>query len=470
MLALAKNERLPRGIVGVTGKRQVSVVVSNGRKTPGGGVAERDRFHIVEPTENKSKIKPYHPAFAAFNSAPVERRRSIYGILTHLHEDDAFWYERKAQQLPVNFYKTQGWFKNTREDQKTVAHPNRLPACCGGAADINGKIKARRWMGPDPDDFKIIDCPGERCEFAIKADKKNKPPCGPSLEFIFQIMWKDEFAHLPSVTARYTSHGWNTLEYFIGFFNEITTAIKALGIEQPVLYGFPFMMSLAEKTKPSEGWNWPVVTIAPMISPLDFFYAQTEKRKQLKEMAAQIPAVITVTEEMVQRPIVYLMDEVGPIRIGNSSTNGATVVTVEHEILSEDVSKHSEPEKVTHSKPQVAKTGIVEPILLYPENWKEQKEWRGIPWKDLQKKIAGNELDKEFAVHECRFRIVAFEDVFKKLGAHDEWKNLTVGGEIEKIPILPIKGDEEKVCLAGVVGKLTERWKKLDEAKKRKAA
>lgn len=464
------------------GKRQVSVVVATGRKGDKGAPIEKDMFHLVEPNENKQKVKPYHTAFAAFNKAPKEKRRVLYGIITHITEHDALWYERAAQQLRVPFYQNLGWYKNAREKQQTVAHPNRLRACHGGGPDG----KAIRWFGPGPNDFKVIDCPGDRCEFSIKMEGEKKAPCGLSMDFLFQLMWKDEFAGLPSVTARYPSHGMGTLRNFIGFFDEINTAIKALGIEKPVLYGFPFMMSLGEKTKPSEGWIWPTVTITPMMSPLDFFYAQTERRKQLKDMAAQIPAVINVTEEMEQRPTVYLMDEIGPLKIGQ--TTGDAIVTIEPEPIGEKTptTPVDEGRQKTTSSSKRCSTSLESAalsetdgknghVLCFPTNWDTERKKKvariGSAWEKVSEATLGNNIildkDKDIALDELRFRIHAWLQIYADLGETDEWNSITIGGDIMAIPEAPMKGDDDKVCLASVAAKLLARW---NELKKRKAA
>lgn len=492
MLALAAGRQLQRGVIidgkPLQGKRQPSVVIATGRKGDKGAPIEKDRFRLAEVNENKQKIRPDHAAFFAFNKAPMEKRRVLYGIITHISEEDALWYERSAQQLRVDFYKSIGWFKNGRDNQQTVAHPNRLRACHGGGPDG----KAIRWFGPGPDDFRTIECPGDRCEFSKKLSGEKKAPCGLSMDFMFQLMWKDEFAGLPSVTARYVSHGMGTLRNFIGFFEEISTAINVLGIKNPVLYGFPFMMSLGEKTKPSENWIWPTVTITPMMSPLDFFYAQTERRKQLKEMAAQIPAVVTIREEMEIRPTVYLMDEAGPLHIGKQSQNGTSVVTVEPEIVTDGktvenrstmpVGEGDENAPTTSKNDSASqKVAILSGIkgenghaALFPENWatEREKKIKNIgKWRDIAAETLGNNLllktktDKESA-WELYWRITAARPAFEKIDAIDVWNSLTYDGDLQSIPLVPMKGDDEKTCLAGVVAKLEAKYRELKAQRK----
>ncbi len=452
-----------RGILGLIGIDPVGAVLSIGRKETFGKKDNTDRFWIVQPREDNG-VRALHPAFEFFNNAPDEKRQTIKGNIVHAKMEDCYWDNLTLYRFP----KDHPLYKKSR--------PNNLPFCVGDG------IAATRWIGPGPDDCKPIECPNDRCEFRIG----KHPVCKPSAKFLFRIAWDDP--KLPSMLVRFDCKSWWTAANFNGaekqvgkdgkshiirrgFFGYLENVARELGIPDCKLFGFPFIMTLTHRTKPSDNYRFPVVTIAPAVDPVTFFMQQ---RSNIKLLAERMP--ILIADEIAKEPeVMYDIDTPKRIQIGkpvaaNDGTNSTTVITVEPETAPADILPDQKPEKVAQKPPQEATDGFKGQFSLYPENWKYQKEWRGIPWKDLQKKIAGNELDKELAVYECRFRIVAFEDVFKKLGAHDEWKNLTVGGEIEKIPILPIKGDEEKVCLAGVVGKLTERWKKLDEAKKRKAA
>lgn len=409
-----------RGIQGLEPRRGATVIVANGRKSAdkGGAPIERDRFHLVESHENKNKIRAYHAAYSAYNSAPLEKRRTLYGILIHTRPQDAFWHQYQAQQLPLSYYQKMAWFKAGRSDQQTIAHPNKFPCCAG-----NGE-RARRWMGPGPDDFKDISCPGQRCEFAIKVGK-SRPPCGPKMSFMFQLRWMDDFKMLSPATARYDCKGWETTANFLGFFEEIKLAVEALRIKDPVLYGFPFIMSIGEKTKPSEHWNWPVISISPVINPLDFFQRQ---REQIRQLSAPLPE-ITIAEEIEIRPTVYLMDEAGPIRIGGDKTAPQETI-VDAEAVE------------------------VEPPL-FPEDWAKNEKYRKVAVDDLKKLFDTNQCQD--AIYEMLFRVVSFEAHFEKAGVRDFWLAATADGDVKNIPLAE---------LPGVVAKLTEKWKALNAKKK----
>ena len=425
--------KMYRGIKGLEPRRGATVVVANGKKGEKGAPIERDRFHLVESHENKNKIRAYHAAYAAYNAAAPEKRRTLYGILIHTNPQDTFWHQYQAQQLPVSYYQKMAWFKNdgVRPDQQTVANPNKRPCCAG-----NGE-GARRWMGPGPDDFKDIPCPGQRCEFAIKVGKA-RPPCGPKMSFMFQLRWMDDFKMLSPATARYDSKGWETIANFLGFFEEIRLAVAALRIKDPVLYGFPFIMSIGDKTKPSEHWNWPVISISPVINPLDFFQRQ---REQIRQLSAPLPE-ITIAEELEIRPTVYLMDEAGPIRIGGDS-NAPRETVVDAEVVE------------------------VEPSL-FPENWAINKKYRTVAVDDLKKLLDTNQ--RQEAIYEMFFRVASFEKHFQEKGAHDDWKRMTFDGDVRSIPITPLPKDEEKICLPKVVTQLTAKWQKLSALNPNKKA
>ena len=406
-------------------RRGPTVVIANGKKSvdKGGAPIERDRFHLVDVHCNKSGVRPYHGAYVDFNNAPLEKRRTLYGILVHKTPVEAFWHEHNAQQLPVSYYSKFGWFKKSRPDQQTVSHPNGRPCCTG-----NG-MRARRWTGPGPDDFTDMPCPGRQCEFSIKIGK-SRPPCGPKMAFTFQLRWDGEFKHLPPALARYDCKGWETIANYLGFFEEIRLAIEALRINDPVLYGFPFVMSIAEKTKPSERWLWPVISISAAINPLDFFRSQ---REQIRQLSAPLP-VMTIADEMQLRPSVYLMDEVPstPIKIGAAPPVDSIEVPTVVDVTATEV----EPS-------------------LFPESWATNKKYRTVAVDDLKKLIETNQ--RQEAIYEMFFRVASFEAHFDKAGARDFWLAATADGDVKNIPLAE---------LPGVVAKLTEKWKMLSAKKK----
>lgn len=419
---MSTDLKLYRGIKGLEPRRGPTVVIANGRKNPVKGeapVLERDRFHIVDVHCNKNGIRPYHSAYADFNNAPPEKRRTLYGILVHQFSSDAFWHQRVAQQLPVAYYEKFGWFKRARPDQQTVAHPNGNPCCSG-----NG-IRARRWVGPEPNSYEDMPCPGRECEFSIKTGK-GRPPCGPKMAFTFQLRWDSEFKHLPPALARYDCKGWDTIANFLGFFDDIRLAVEALRIPDAVLYGFPFIMSIAEKTKPSEKWLWPVISISAAINPLDFFGRQ---RDQIRQISAGLPAR-TIAEEMQLTPSVYLMDEISakPIRIGAPENPAPLVIDAEVSEVNES---------------------------LFPDNWGANKKYRTVSVVDLKKLLDTNQ--KQDAIYEMFFRVAAFETHFQGAGEKEFWLTATGDGDVRNIPLAE---------LSGVVTKLTDRWAKIKPNKK----
>ena len=151
------------GIKDLHGRDPVGCVVSIGIKSSRGFPTATDRFHIINPRE-ESGVRHLHPAFASFNKAGPEHRKIIRGNIVHASMSDCFESHLKAQVV------------------KKPAHPDMKPQCVGDG------VKATRWGGPKPDDFKEIKCLHDLCEF-----RQKKPPlCKPWLRFLFRLRWKDE--------------------------------------------------------------------------------------------------------------------------------------------------------------------------------------------------------------------------------------------------------------------------------------
>lgn len=250
-----------RGIKGLEGREPVGVVLSIGRKDPQRGFpTDKDRFYLVQPRETSidgKGVRPAHPMFTVFNQAAPEHRRVIRGNIVHANERDCFEWHLKAQVL----------------DRK--GHPNRRPCCVGDGA------RATRWMGGAPDNFAEIDCPHDLCPYR----QKTPPDCKPWMRMLFQLNWK-EGSPMPAMLCKFTSAAWNTTANFRGFFDSIHTAAAQLGIRDYTLFGYPFVLTLTEQTKPSANSRFPVVTITPSVNPVEFFQMQAQMRQQLAEAPA----------------------------------------------------------------------------------------------------------------------------------------------------------------------------------------
>ncbi len=243
------------GIAGLEGRDPIGVVLSIGRKKDGnekGFPVERDRFHLVMPREENG-VRPAHPAFAPFNNAPAEKRQVIRGNLVHPNRADCFEYYRRAQVL----------------DRR--AHPDRRPCCEGDGKD------ATRWVGPGPDDWAKIPCPNKLCPFASGEPAQ----CKPFSRLLFRLRWP-EGNPLPCLLAKFTTGSWNSCANLIGFFDYIEETARQLGVADYKLFGFPFVLTLTQQTRPSQKTKFPVVTISPDdVDPIAFFTAQVQQRQAL---------------------------------------------------------------------------------------------------------------------------------------------------------------------------------------------
>lgn len=267
----------PRGIAGVTGVEPVGAVLTIGIKgaDPRSPPTETDRFHIVLPHEDERHVRPLHPAFAGFNRAAQERRVTLAGNLVHATRGACFEWYRKAQVLP-----------------RHPPHPAKAPHCVGDG------VRAVRWTA---DGFHDIECPNERCEFAVAPDPRKPPPCKPWMRFLFRPRWATD-SPLPAPLMKFTSGAWNTTKSFVGFFDHIEAQVRALGIGTCSLYGLPFTLTLSRKTRSGDGGRaFPVVSIAPDGDLLAWIAGQ---RADVRLLALPVP----LTDPTEQAPEVLHAD------------------------------------------------------------------------------------------------------------------------------------------------------------------
>lgn len=245
------NEIRKDKIAGTVGREPVGVVLSCGIKKGGSGFpVDKDRYHLVNPRED-SGMRPYHPAFASFNSAPSEKRRVIRGNIVH------------ATRAGCH----EGYLKH-QVDKRTGAHPNRAPFCTGDG------VHAIRWMGGEADNFLDIKCPNDKCEYRLCSPTL----CKPFTRLLFRLRWADG-VKLPSMLCKYTSGSWNTYLNVLGFFEDIDRTAREMGLENYSLFGYPFTLTLTQQTKPSERTRFPVSVITPEEDPVTFFARQSEQLK-----------------------------------------------------------------------------------------------------------------------------------------------------------------------------------------------
>ena len=263
-----------KGILGLEGREPIGAALTLGIKGPSGAPIHRDCFHIVSPRESEGRKRVYLPDFKLFNEAPNANRRTIRGNIVHATRDKCFEYHLKAQVQPDK-----------------DAHPDRKPFCIG-----DGKT-AVRWMGEGADNFKEIKCPHDRCEFRQKT--KKGIACKPWMRLVFRLSWDDWTQQqvmeggrppFPTPLTKFTSGSWRTTANVLGFFDFIETAAREMGVENYSLFGLPFLLNLNMQTKPSETFLFPVVSMTPLMDPIQFFRAQ---RAQLRELTAPVHEALT---------------------------------------------------------------------------------------------------------------------------------------------------------------------------------
>lgn len=265
----------PDGIAGLTPREPIGAVLTIGIKGPSGAPTGTDRFHIVLPHEDERRVRPLHPAFAAFNSASPEKRQSLRGNLVHATRAQCFEHHLKAQVLPGH-----------------PPHPAKGPHCVG-----DGR-RAQRW---GPNGYHEIECPNAQCEYRQATDRK-PAPCKPFMRFLFRPRWPIGNP-LPAPLLKLTSASWNTTASFLGFFEHIASQARELGIGAHSLYGLPVTLTLSRKTRSGDGGRaFPVMSIAPDGDLLEFLAAQ---RRDVRGLA--LPP-IALTDALEQAPDVVHAD------------------------------------------------------------------------------------------------------------------------------------------------------------------
>lgn len=253
----------PRGIPGIHGKEPVGCVLSMGVKTPR-GPQEKDRLHLLSPVAGHDDVRTPHPMMGGFNAAPPAARQVVYGALAHHTVEECFEYRYRAQKGPG------------------MGHPNRRAFCEG-----DGK-RASRWTGKGPDDFQDMACPAERCEFR----QGDRPLCGPWMRFLFRLKWLRPDTVMPTPLTKFSSKGWATISHFVGFFEHVEAAAAGLGLPGYSLMGLPVQLMMSERTSSARKTRFPILTIAPVVDPVEFFRRQVEDRRAFLDA----PRVVSLLE------------------------------------------------------------------------------------------------------------------------------------------------------------------------------
>jgi len=281
-------------IEGLRGKEPVGAVLTIGTKGANGAPTDKDRFYIKVPDavstgggdDLRSLTRALHPAFAAFNNAAPEHRKSIKGVLVHAAESECFEWMRKAQKLPRPF----------------VNH-SKLPACTGNGRQAQRLVIVNGATGPDIKHLDIA-CPNELCEFAIAPNERTPPCCKPWGRLLFQPVWS-EGSKLPTPLMKLTTQSWNSLASFVGFFDYFREQARLCGVEGAQLFGLPFELTLGEKTNAEKKSRFPIVRMTPLAQVQSFLLAQGERVAAL-QMRKPYVALIDAPE---QDPIVLLADK-----------------------------------------------------------------------------------------------------------------------------------------------------------------
>lgn len=248
----------PEGILGLEGREPFGLVVSMGRKAPGGrGVVEKDRFHLVEPFEDASHVRPHSPRFAPFNKAAPEHRRLVQGMLVHPRRSQAFTHRLSMPSFPKGY-------------PAPHSRPMMLPVCEGDGS------KAMRWM-QEGDDCRSIKCPNELCEFR----QGDPPACKPYAKLAFMIQWSK--GDMPTPLCRITTRGKGSTRNLLGFFEYVEGVAQQLGIPEVNWMGLRFTIQLVQKTNPERRRKWWEIVLSPDGDIGEFLRWQHERMREIAD-------------------------------------------------------------------------------------------------------------------------------------------------------------------------------------------
>jgi len=349
-------------IAGVEGAEHIYAVLSLGKKDANLIPREKDRFHIVNPHET-DKRRLTHEDYEPFNAAPKELRTTIRGNIMHATKQDCF-----GMQL----------FNYTNKAVGT--HPKELPFCEGDGT------RARRWMGKTPDNFDDIKCTNRQCPFAISKE------CRSMMRFYFRIRWTPvdsqkpidaRFATLPTTMFKYVSKGWNMVNNFMGFFEDIDRMAKGLGLQTYSLVGLPFVMRVYDRTGKvnGQGVRYPVVSISAETDILSFFRMQKEMISYIT--AGQTPVGLLSDGE--QKPDVIAADWRSvtvvdvPAKYEDPEENKKKLEPKQEEPIPE----HDKTEKVSSRAFHEATDGKKEPVSEIEPERKQAKKYEPMPLDKL---------------------------------------------------------------------------------------
>lgn len=244
----------------ITPRDPIGAAVSLGIKNDRGIPVDKDRFHIVMPHETDNR-RSHHPAFAAFNRADMDKRRTIKGNIVSSNQEECFEYYRRAQI----------------KDKKMGMHPKKLPFCQSDG------VTATRWVGGDK--FEELACLGKKCEFSCTLP----PMCRPYMRLMFRLRWSEQAsAVMPSLLVSFKSQSWETISSAAGMFAHATTAMNELGIE-PNLFGLPFTMTLVERTNKEKRSRYPTVAFSIDCDIIQFAASRQETIERIGKQPLALP-------------------------------------------------------------------------------------------------------------------------------------------------------------------------------------
>jgi len=251
-------------------------IVTVGAKNTAGVPIDRDKFFIksvsagdpfkkgdesAPKTALQRKRRAEHPEFSKFHASTSKSVRGVlHGVFVHANIADALLAGRKRHEPPEGAQKA----------------PGNMPWCrC-----FDGKT-ALRWKG-SANEWTKYPCPGDACPYA--------EDCKPDVRLVFQLAWPHlanlikegalpASTYLPQPLVEYKTGARSTSTNIRGFLEFFFEQAEQLGVQNPVLFGLPFQMTLESKS--TEARKFPVVQFTPTMPVQEFLLSQVAYRRQL---------------------------------------------------------------------------------------------------------------------------------------------------------------------------------------------
>lgn len=288
----------------------IGATITVGRKGSNGAPVDKDRYFIQSARADGSgrEGRRYmHPDFTTFNALWDESRKADIGTL------DAYNMPRKTIRGVLVHSRQEQMHERRLQAYKLPDMPEAMSKTLAGRPACQGDgCKALRWDGKE---FKEIDCVAT-CKYRVKPEGK-PAACKIHSRLFFQLRWADVTkdgvtrpSPLSTPLVQYSTNGWESSDAMDGMFTYVRQQAAQLGVGDVDFYGFPFRMTLEQRTSAANRSRFSVTTFTP-----DFTNGDTIQswlmRKATMRSELQVK-YLEITSDEAQAMIPEVVDDLTP--------------------------------------------------------------------------------------------------------------------------------------------------------------